>query len=176
MPRGGARVGAGRKPKKRPALTLVNSRRELLPHRSTVAATSPDADAKPSDPNGGDSGDDELALPPADLQPAERDVWRVCAPLAIEAQTLTPTTVVGFRELCTVAAITHALADTIHAVRTDKEAPARAYGDALKLYTKYAQRLDGLLARFKLTAFGKPVDGAAKPTATVNPWAEVAKK
>jgi len=50
-------------------------------------------------------------------------------------------------------------------------------GELLKLYTKYAQRLDGLLGRFKLTAFGKPVDGAAtKRTVESNPWADVAAK
>jgi hypothetical protein len=162
MPRGGSRVGAGRKPKKRPALTLVNTRRDPTPAPPRPPAAAVD--------------DDELARPPADLTPAERDVWRTCAPLAIEAQTLTPATAIGFRELCTVAALTHAIAESIDAARSAKEPSPFAIADGLKLYTKYAQRLDGLLARFKLTAFGKPVEGAAKPTATVNPWAEVAKK
>jgi hypothetical protein len=162
MARGGARVGAGRKPKEKRTLTLVNSRRDPTP-----APPRPPADV-----------DDELALPPTDLTPAERDVWRVWAPLALEAQTLTPATAVGFRELCTVAVLTHAIAESIELARAPgkKDEQRYAIGDALKLYTKYAQRLDGLLARFKLTAFGKPVDGAAKPTAAVNPWAEVAKK
>ena len=163
MPRGGRRVGAGRKPKqKRPTLTLVNSRRDPAPAPPPAAA---DVDV------------DELAVPPSDLTPAERDVWRSCAPLALEAQTLTPATAVGFRELCTVAALTYAIADSINVARSAKEPSPYAIAEGLKLYPKYAQRLDGLLARFKLTAFGKPVDGAAKPTAAaVNPWAEVAKK
>jgi len=170
MPRGGPRVGAGRKPTKKRVLSLVTTRRDPAPAPAPPAEASAAAAA----------ADDDLALPPSDLTSAERDVWRTCAPLAIEAQTLTPATAIGFRELCTVAALTHAIADSIDLERNHKEPQRRVIADGLKLYTKYAQRLDGLLARFKLTAFGKPVDGAARQAAAAaaaaNPWAAVAKQ
>jgi hypothetical protein len=43
----------------------------------------------------------------------------------------------------------------------------------LKQYGRLAQRLDASLARFKLTADGKPAT-PAPAAATVNPWARVA--
>lgn len=41
-------------------------------------------------------------------------------------------------------------------------------------YLKLAQRVDASLARFKLTAFGKPAV-SDKPQPAANPWAQVAK-
>lgn len=171
MPRGGARVGAGRKPHKRKGIVLQmdGARRE------------PPAAADPVEPSPAVAAlvdVDELAIAPEDLTPAEKAVWCSYAPLAIDQQTLTPATAVGFRELCTVAVLTHAIAESIELARTPgKDTEQRsAIGDGLKLYTKYAQRLDGLLARFKLTAFGKPVDGAGKrQQPAANSWADVAK-
>ena len=45
----------------------------------------------------------------------------------------------------------------------------------LRTYVKLAQRLDNTLARFKLTSFGKPADGAGVRKPVANPWAAVAK-
>jgi hypothetical protein len=144
---------------------MDGARRPTAPERRVDAE-------QPAAPSIGDDG--ELAIAPADLTAAEKAVWCAYAPLAIEQQTLTPATAVGFRELCTQYVMTHVIADAINAPTNEVSVFARA--DYLKLYTKYAQRLDATLARFKLTAFGKPVDGAGKrQQPAANSWADVAK-
>lgn len=123
----------------------------------------------------GPSAEDSLnlALPPADLPPAQRAIWEQWAPAAIEQRTLVATTVVGFRELCEQAALKQA----IHR-RLQKLGPASSEAEGqMRTYVKLAQRLDATIARFKLTAFGKPADGGgARKSAATNPWAQVAGK
>jgi phage terminase small subunit len=114
---------------------------------------------------------DHLAEPPDDLSRNQQEVWRRLACHAIAQRTLTPTTVPGFRELCEQFVVKQALFRRMErfGLASDKAEGAR------KRYEKMAQRVDSTLARFKLTAFGKPVDGAsAAKKAGTNPWAQVA--
>jgi len=72
---GGARIGAGKKPRAKPFGVVAGH-----------------ADADP----------DDLAVPPSDLSTEQQDFWRSYAPLAIERRTLTPSTIPAFRLLCEV--------------------------------------------------------------------------
>ncbi len=149
MPRGGRRVGAGRKPSVRRAVVLGmdGARREDLgPPGPLGAAPAPAEDL-------------ELLTPPPDLTPAQQDYWRRWAPLAVEQRTLVPATRPGFRELCEQADLKAKLARRIHALGAGSEKA----GSRLSAYVKLAQRLDSSLARFKLTGMGKPVLMAVNP-------------
>lgn len=159
MPRGGARPGAGRKPKARPATVLgMDGRRfPLLP-----------ADAVPVR----DEAVMALADPPADLPPAQQAIWTQYAPAAIEQRTLVPATVMGFRQLCEQTAMAAVLAARIEKVG----AASKRAGDPLRHYVRLAQRLDASLARFKLTSFGKPADGKASTQPAANPWVQVGRR
>lgn len=158
MPRGGERPGSGPKPKGR----------NLLAFSGRGAAQSAAVDPSIA----------VLAEPPADLSdvpPAgelttvtAKSVWRLFAPLAIELGTLTPHTVPGFRELAQQ-----------YVMKEDAAARLMKYGmgdksgrERARSFAQLAQRLDASLARFKLTAFGKPAEGAgAKKPSAANPWA-----
>jgi hypothetical protein len=162
MPRGGARVGAGRKPKARKAVVLGMDGQRLLgepgsPGSPWVAPV---------------VGDDPLLAPPADLPPAQQDFWRIYAPYAIEQRTLVAATVAGFRELCEQFALKQTIARGIQRLGAGS---SKAEG-RMRNYVKLAQRLDATLARFKLTGFGKPVDAGGARKAGTSPWAQVASK
>lgn len=163
MPRGGARVGAGRKPKEpKPAVVLGMDGVRL----DSVAA--PTAAAASS------STVDGLVKAPKDLTPKQREVWKTWAPRAIEQRTLVPATVAGFSELCEQMVLKNEIAAAI-----DKAGVSHYDSDRLlKRYAPLAQRVDASLARFKLTGFGKAADGAAKRSSasTASPWAKVAGK
>jgi hypothetical protein len=112
----------------------------------------------------------DLANPPKNLPAAERRFWRLYAPHAIEQRTLVPATIAGFRELCEVFVIK----EDLHAKIVQYGTDGKSGQERLRTYTRLSQRLDAALARYKLTAFGKPMDqgsGAKKPAA--NPWAQV---
>lgn len=165
MPRGGARVGAGRKPtRRRPAVVLGmdGNRRDLFATASAPGEPSPAAVPQQ---------ESELLQPPSDLTPAQQDLWRRWAPLAVEQRTLVPATVPGFRELCEQLALKQTLARRIGHLGAGSERAAGRLG----LYVKLAQRLDSSLARFKLTGFGKPDTTARARPSAANPWAQVAK-
>lgn len=116
-----------------------------------------------------DGGRAELVEPPADLTPAPAQAyWRTWAPHACDERTLTPSTAAGFRELCQQAAYLQMLAKRIEHLGPDTK-EAAAYW---KPYTSLAQRVDSSLARFKLTAFGKPA-AAEQKKAAVNPFAQL---
>ncbi len=152
MPRGGARPGAGAKPKGRH--NIVD-----FPAHATSATTplSPDAVAS-------------LHEPPADLPDAQKAIWRVYAPLAIEQRTLALATAPGFRELVEQMALKDDIATRLARFGAD----GKTGSDRVKLYTRLSQRVDASLARFKLTAFGKPADGSGQKQAQANPWSQVA--
>lgn len=164
MPRGGRRVGAGRKPKAKKAVVLGfdGARRSDPP--AVPAAAAPSVDQF-----------QDLATPPGDLPADQQAFWRLYAPYALEQRTLIPATVIGFRELCELFAIKHTIAAQIQGYKLG--AASKSAAAPLRTYMKLAQRLDALLARFKLTSFGKAADtgGPAKP-AVANPWAQVAGK
>lgn len=154
MGHGGARVGAGRKPREKARVLGMNG---------TRMSPNVDATTKPS------SDHSNLADPPDGLPIEQHEFWRRWAPMAIEMRTLAPSTVVGFRELCEQMALKVAIWDRMAQLGLASSEADRL----LKRYEKIAQRLDTSLKGFKLTAFGKPVEGAAPRQAKVNPWAQV---
>jgi len=156
MPKGGARIGAGRKPKAdRVVVPMVG-------HRAPVRAEMPALDP----------GDREALLqPPEDVPGVVQAVWRRWAAHAIAERTLTPATAAGFRQCCQQWVYLETLVRKIDHLGVDTK-EASPY---LLSYLKLAQRLDGSLARFRLTALGKPaVRETPKPAA--NPWATLAGK
>lgn len=82
MPRGGRRIGAGRKPK--PAHERMLGR--VLPH--------------PSAPPVGPPAPIEEFDPPADLDAEAREVWLRQAPFAFQNRTLTKATTLAFTRYC----------------------------------------------------------------------------
>jgi hypothetical protein len=133
--------------------------------------------------DGGRSG--ELgATPPADLPDDQHGFWKLYAPLAIEAGTLTPQTAGSFRLLCELDAEKTATKATIDKDgRTYIKVSVDGAGvehDELKAhpltgsYRQLAQRVEALMARFLLAPFGKPLAGAGKKKPTANPWAAIA--
>lgn len=157
MGRGGARPGAGRKPKPKDAVVIgMDGIRREVPAVPVLSVEEQSA----------------LTAPPDGLTEKQQAFWRRWAPHAIEQGTLIPATVAGFRELATQ-----------YVIKEEMEAGLAILGvvngDAdrlLKRYEKIVQRVDASLARFKLTAFGKPAgDGTrAKKATAPSPWAKVA--
>ena len=158
MARGGFRVGAGRKPGSRSAVVLGMDGVRRSDGMVSPAAAAPE--------------DAALLTPPKDLPRDQRKYWTRYAPLAAAQRTLVPAHLPGFRELCEQAAFKDALAKQIRKLKPESQASS----ETLRHYEKLVQRLDATLARFRLTAFGKPADpaGAARK-ATASPWAAVGK-
>jgi hypothetical protein len=111
-----------------------------------------------------------LLAPPTDLPASVQAVWRQYAGYAVGEGTLTEATAAGFREFCQQWVYLHELDTTIQRLGAGTK-EAEPY---FRTYLKLAQRLDSSLARFKLTAFGKPAR-SEKPKPAANPWAQVAK-
>lgn len=152
MARGGTRVGAGRKPE--PDKGKVVRMPQASP--TVSPAVSPEEI-------------DALLEPPTDLDEGGKACWVAHAKYAIAERTLTPATAAGFRQFCQQWAYVQALAQ-----RIDVLGPASKEASAyIRDFVKLSQRLDGSLARFKLTAFGKPVT-SDKPKPAANPWAQAA--
>ena len=151
---GGSRVGAGRKPTKHFAPKVI------------------------------DGGMSALAEPPEDVPAAEQAFWRKWARLALEAGSLNERTEAGWRMLCSVEArmrryekIIDAEGDTFEKVTIDGAGQEQREIKAHPLVAKHlvlVNKVDLLMARFMLTAFGKPV-APAKATKAVatNPWARI---
>lgn len=167
MPRGGARVGAGRKPKNRGGKSAAGSSRP-----SFVAI------------DGGRAEDAVTVAPAADLPEDQQDFWRRYAARAIDAGTLTIQTTAAFRLLCELDAEKRATKETID---RDGRTYLKAFVDSsgqehqelrahplTSSYRQLAQRVEALMARFQLAPFGKPIDGAKKRLPVKNPWASIA--
>lgn len=136
---GGSRPGAGKKPKPKPlgVVGVINAQ--------TV-----------DDP-------DDLCLPPTDLSTEQQDFWRSYAPLAVERNTLTPSTVPAFRLLCRL----HAKMVLVESM-VDKGALG-----GLRVFMQLAKQVESLMARFCLAPFGKPAK-SEKVKPKDNPWASLA--
>lgn len=162
MPRGGARVGSGRKPTKPRVF-------------------------KPAVFAGGqaETPGDLSAVPPGDLPGEQRDFWHRYAGLAMEKKTLTAHTVAAFLLLCELDAekrATKATMDrdgrTFIKVTVDgagvehQELKAHPLTGA---YGRLAKAVEALMARFGLAPFGKAEVPLARKVAA-NPWAQVAQK
>jgi hypothetical protein len=163
MPRGGARVGSGRKPK--------------TPRQAVTAAKIVAIE--------GGRAKDVTPTPPSDLPEDQKGFWRNYAGLAIDAGTLTKQTEPAFRLLCELDAEKRLTRETIErdgrtsmGITTDvtsSEQHVQLKAHPLtSSYRQLAQRVETLMARFSLAPFGKPVAGGKKSATTVSPWASIA--
>jgi len=99
----------------------------------------------------------------------QRAFWTAWAPHAIDQGTLVPETVAGFRELCEQIEVKVALFAEMQAVGI-----ASAEGErCLKRWEKVAQRVDASMGRFRLTAFGKPMESTKRAAPKANPWGRI---
>jgi hypothetical protein len=167
MPRGGARPGAGRKPKGDKPVRDRTVRVLQMPYTVLPPAWAPPPmDQAPET-------DSPLVAPRFDCYADEQSVWMALAPWAIAQGTLDEARIPGFRKLC------HELflAQTLKA-ELDRLGPSSAEGvRILKPYLDVSKALDASLMKFRLTAFGKAMDpGKSKPVAPANPWASMARK
>lgn len=142
MPRGGARIGAGRKPKTALEHELTGNpghRARVLEHPASgqVSVTAPC----------------ERFDPPVDMPSEERLVWDVLAPHAFDNRTLTRATEMSFRLLCRNMVIERALA---------------LVGAGTANHRGMIQRVDAELLRFCLSPFGKPIY-QVEPQQSANP-------
>lgn len=163
MPRGGARVGAGRKPSKpRPFQPTI------------VSGGKPPAES------------DISQIPPEDLPAEQRDFWHRYAGLAIEKRTLTMHTAAAFRLLCELDAEKRATKQqidrdgrtftkiTIDVTSSEQHTEIKAH-PLMTAYGRLSKHVEALMARFGLAPFGKAEQTLPKRQA-VNPWAKVAEK
>lgn len=138
---GGARVGAGKKPRSRP-FSIVGGKDEQKP---------------PTPPQ----GPQDLSVPPDDLPAAQQQFWRECAPLAIERLTLTDATVPAFRLLCELHA-----KKVLVGTMVDKGALG-----GMRIFLQLSKHVETLMARFCLAPFGKPLKTEEELAVPVdNPW------
>jgi len=158
MGRGGARPGSGRKP------GPVSERKVL-----TLAVRAEPVVVAPPTLDEGEKA--RLLEPPEGLSVEAQPIWRRLAGHAITERTLTPSTAAGFGQLCQQWVYLVAMDKKIRHLGPDTKEASPYFLNYLKL----AQRLDASLARFKLTAFGKPAV-LEKPKAAANPWAQVGAK
>lgn len=163
MPRGGARVGAGRPARQRP-------RRGELPKVVPI--------------DGGRAGE-LTATPPTDLPEDQQDFWRRNARLAIDAGTLTLQTEPAFRLLCELDAEKRAtkaqiekdgrttVGITTDVTSSEQHVQIKAH-PLTSSYRQLAQRVEALMARFGLAPLGKPVaGGGGKKKTVLSPWASI---
>lgn len=142
---GGARVGSGPKPK--------------------APAPKPGLVMFP----GKREADAALLEPPEGLPEAQGAFWRLWAPLALERRTLTTETVPAFVLLCELEAKRRAIGAVLDAPGAE---PSPA---GLRIFAQFSKQVEGLMGRFCLAPFGKPV-AAEKPKPAANPFAQVVGK
>lgn len=148
MPKGGFRIGAGRKP----TGSVVAGK--FLAAPPPVVTLEEAAD---------------LQQPPEALSAGAKAWWGKWAGRALVERTLTPSTAAGFAQLCEQGAYLDAVAARIDQIG----AGTQEAGGYLVTYMKLAARLDASLHRFRLTAEGKPMAEKAK---AANPWVAVGMK
>jgi hypothetical protein len=141
MGRGGARVGAGRKPKTPLEFPVI------------------------------DGGKSDAGLihaePPDDVPESHKKAWRLNAPLAIQRGTLTPQTGPQFRALCRIEAELSATDATIEAdgrtfVKVTVDGAGQEHQELkahplLSHYRALLKQQQSLLKDFMLGPFGKPI-------------------
>ena len=145
MPKGGARPGAGRKPK-------TAEQRELDGNagRRPLAKV-----GHPSSPGAAVLAPVEEFDAPGDLTVEERGVWASLAPHAFAARTLTKGTAEAFTLLCRDVLLERELRASV----LDRGRPAHA---------KLIHLVETAFLRFNLSPCGKPMY-AAQPAAPKNP-------
>lgn len=149
---GGARVGAGKKPRVRHAEPLT-----FVPAGQVAATSAAPMAALPGT---------DLTSPPADMTPEQQDCWRLWAPLAIERNTLIVATVPSFRLLCELHVKKVAIGTMVD----------RGALGGLRVFMQLAKQVEGLLARFCLAPFGKPAKVEKPKAAGASPWASLGTK
>lgn len=148
MSRGGARIGAGRKPKPARARWLDGGVDRRGPRPEAPPAPAPIA---------------EVPVP-SGLTPSELAAWLVNAPLALEARTLTPATADEFASLCTLEA---EMADVLLERRQEGWSE---HGLALaREFRGLVQRVEAKRRAFRLAPMGKEM---VPPEAPKDEWAE----
>jgi len=171
MAKGGARVGAGRPKGSRNRPRVPLSQRVVgfdgRPYQPFVSGPAPkDALSSP------------LAEPPADLPEKCAAEWRKWAPHAVSQGTLVPATVQGFRQLAELSVMTEEVSAAIREWREEKNGyvmsgAAWAPQPLIQRYSWLAQRLEAAMARYRLTAQGKPEPSAVAKPKAASPWALV---
>lgn len=108
-----------------------------------------------------------LAEPPESLPEAQKAIWRAWAPLAIEARTLSADTVPAFGMLCELQV------QRLGLLATFEQDGVEVTPGGLRVYLQCVKQVEGLLGRFCLAPFGKPLV-SEKPQVAVNPFTQVA--
>lgn len=166
---GGARVGAGRKPK-------------------DAGTRKPAAVVDFAGPKAAKEAESGVSKhPPSDLPTDQQAFWLACAPRAMDQGTLTVDTIASFRLLCELDAEKRATKETIDRdgrtyikVTIDGAGQEHQELKAHPLTSHYrqtAKQVENLMGRFKLAPFGKAeTNSRRKQVQTANPWARVVKQ
>ncbi len=166
---GGARIGAGMKPK--------NGQRAIRPRRVTKLHEAAQQTAEP--------GAAVSVLPPEDLSTEQKAVWQTYAGLAIEKRTLTAHTEGTFRMLCELEVRRRKMGQTIDRdgltyLKVFVDSAGNEHQELKKHpliaeHRQLSQRVEVLLRQFCLSPFGKAMEGTQRKQVQ-NPWAQVAQK
>lgn len=142
MPRGGARVGAGRPRKSDASRWLAGNAGKRAAERVPERPKAPVV---------------RLVAAPDDLDELERAVWNRLAPHAAAAQTLVESTVEAFVMLC-------------RAVVLERELSRKSDERGGPSHRGMIQRVEAGMLRFRLSPMGKPVEQPEE--APADPFAE----
>ena len=167
MPRGGARVGAGRKPKGATVLSLHGGRVRQPAQAAPTVAQGPLPDVKQ----------------PEGMPEASQVLWNELAPHALEARTLTDGTAAAFRDLCEAIVLkrmmlAEILADGLTGTKVTLQMDEAGGGvqsvekkahTLLSQYRGMMQRVEAGFTRFRLAPMGKEIIVAQK---AVDPFEE----
>lgn len=153
MPRGGARVGAGRKPKGAAILSLHGGR---VRNGAKIATSVPNAPLP-------------AVKQPEDLPSEQQKVWDELAPHALAARTLTAGTAAAFRDLCEAIVLkrmmlAEILADGLTGTKVTLQMDEQGGGvqsvekkahTLLSQHRGMMQRVEAGFTRFRLAPMGK---------------------
>jgi hypothetical protein len=126
-----------------------------------------------------------LLAAPESLPVAHQDVWRLYAPPAIEAGTLTPRTAGAFALLCKLIVMEQAVVAQIEAdgwtfVKITIDGAGQEHQELkshplCSHHRGLVQRLETQMKNFGVMPFGKPIVDR-KPKGPANPWSTVVER
>ena len=149
---GGARLGAGRKPKAgKPAVVLGMDGRRKRGRKAEASAVVASGDVQG---------------PPESASAAIKRTWAVLAPLAQAQGTLTAQTAPGFAALCAMV-VSH---EKLERRVLESDPGAESWDKLHAQYIKHGRELRLALQGYRLAAFGKPE--VAVESKAVDPFAE----
>ena len=164
MPKGGPRVGSGRKPLLGAVAALRGSRGNVA-SRAVVRFRGPVEPVAVRPP--------EPVTMPGDLSAAQAAVWLELAPHALALRTLTPETAGSFRDLCRVITVRDGVLATIQAqgwtyIKVSVDGAGVEHSELKKHplvsdLRGWEQRVEVGRARFRLAPMGKEILPAEKP-------------